>query len=335
MSNAHFARLTMPDYFRDTAEQLKALVRARDIQTVVGVTIHAAEFMDDLPCPTKILDDYDCVTLTLERYREAGQRPRSLARRVAKYVQYLRVRSLEASLTSRFDLVTTISASDRDRLRQLSRRRPEAVRIIKNGVDSGLIESVTEARRFNRAIAFWGNFSFPPNRHAVLHFYRNVFRPHLKNQAVQFHIVGPNATDDIRRLCVDEQDVELAGFVPNLSEYLADVPIMVNPMISGSGLKNKVLEAFAMKKVVVSTSMGAAAIEAVPGTHYVETDEPKQMAEAILDYLSDQARCAAMAAAARRFVLDNYQWSAVGKKLLDLIEECESHAPTATCAPPD
>ena len=97
--------------------------------------------------------------------------------------------------------------------------------------------------------------------------------------------------------------------------FAAKIPIMVNPMISGSGLKNKVLEAFALNCLVISSKMG---IEAFPGLrdgmHYIRADNGKEYSEAILYYLNAKEERDKIVKNAKQYLLDNFTWEDIIKQ---------------------
>ena len=318
-SNTHIAQRGHPKYFRQTAEKLSAWITTREIQVGVAFTLLAAEFLEALPCKVRVVDDYDCVTLTLERHALVGARSRNPLLRLSELIHYWRTRRLEGSLTSRFDLVTTISHADQARLKQLSKTRADAVQVVKNGVEERLLSFRNTSIEERNAVIFWGNLAFPPNYHAVHFFFNEIFKPHLEPRGVRWHIVGARADASIRRLASASEQIELVGFVPDLAAYVSRIPVMVNPMISGSGLKNKVLEAFALRRAVVSTAMGIEAIQAVAGKHYFEADDPENFAAHVTSLLDNQELRSHLTEQAYSFVLSHYRWKAIGNGLRDLI----------------
>jgi glycosyltransferase involved in cell wall biosynthesis len=91
--------------------------------------------------------------------------------------------------------------------------------------------------------------------------------------------------------------------------------------VSGGGIKNKVLEAFALEMAVVSTPLGMESIAgAVNGLHYVEASTPEEMAESVLALLKDPARRKTLGSKARQLILAQHTWRQAGEKLRSVFE---------------
>ena len=89
---------------------------------------------------------------------------------------------------------------------------------------------------------------------------------------------------------------------------MAKSQVVVCPMISGTGIKNKVLEAMAMKKAIVSTSLGVAGIKCESGTHVIVRDDPKAFAEAAEELLCNDELRVEIGTNARKLVEKDYSW---------------------------
>jgi glycosyltransferase involved in cell wall biosynthesis len=97
---------------------------------------------------------------------------------------------------------------------------------------------------------------------------------------------------------------------------------MVNPMVSGSGMRNKVLEAFALGLPVVSTTLGLESVpKAIPGEHFVLADAPKAFAAAVLELNADQALRGQLRNRAHALVMTHYTWSAVSAQWRALFDQ--------------
>jgi glycosyltransferase involved in cell wall biosynthesis len=73
-------------------------------------------------------------------------------------------------------------------------------------------------------------------------------------------------------------------------------------------MKNKMLEAMAMGKAIVTTPAGTSGIAAKPGQEYLVAEEPAAFAEAVLGLLADREKRRRLAQASRVFVEKHYTW---------------------------
>lgn len=326
LSNRNFIKRAFPTFFRSAIDQLSNHIRRNEIDTAIAVTLPTAEFLEALPCSTRIVDDYDCATLTLEREFAANTGSESWKKKLSRRLHLLRTIRFESTIASNFDLITTISKPDQQCLVRISNGHTDNIQVIKNGVDEVLLSKSRTGYDEKDTVVFWGNLEFQPNYHAVQHFYRDVYAPFLEQKGIRWVIVGAGADSTIRELSDRHQNIELAGFVDDLAAHVCRYPVMINPMVSGSGLKNKVLEAFALRRAVVSTKMGAEAIEATPDVHYLEADRAEDFAHAVQRCLSDNVLHTNLADAAYDFVAKKYRWQAIGNEFEQLIEAAEAKA---------
>jgi len=308
--NRDFYRLAYPAHFARSLVILQDLVDRLAIDVVVASLVHGEEYMRPLQNVAKLLDQYDCATLAVER--------ELAARRDLGFVQRLRLRSIrrrncatESGLAHRCDLLTAISPPDVARLRSLNPDGPP-IELVPNGVDAELLARTSGSAPPLRAVAFWGNLGFPVNRLAVEHFYRDIWLPLLQPAGVRWAIVGPHADPWTRQLASEHPEIEVPGFVPDLFAYLDAYPVMVNPMRTGTGLKNKVLEAMAAGKAVVTTRMGVDAFPFSDRVHGRVADTPGAFAAAVLETLDDGEAQRHYGDQARELVRSSYTWEAVG-----------------------
>jgi glycosyltransferase involved in cell wall biosynthesis len=320
-SNDNYWRSAYPTEFAGITRALAGLVEEHDIGVVVAMGIYIAEFLTGLTGSRRIVDDCDCQWLTKMRERQAAMRRPPVSARLAGAVQLHRTRLQESRLTSWADLVTTVSPVDYAALVQTTRQRPEAIRPLPNGVAPDLVDARPGEAECPNSVVFWGNLDFGPNQSAVRYFCREIFLPYLRGTGTAVYIVGPNPDPDLLALAESHPEIRVLGFVDDLFGLVSRMPIVVNPMVSGSGLKNKVLEAFALERAVVSTSLGMEAIDAEDGCHFLAADHPADFAAAILRLLRDPTERARLGANARALVLERYTWERVGRTWVQLVSD--------------
>lgn len=139
-----------------------------------------------------------------------------------------------------------------------------------------------------QGIAFLGGFSHLPNVEAVDYFVSQVM-PLLREQldGVEFHIYGSNVTAQVEDLACE--DVIVKGFVESLSTVFDASKMLVAPLISGAGLKGKVLDSLAYG---VPCVLSPVAVESTGLTHGFNTlvaDTPEQWVKCIVDLYNNQA----------------------------------------------
>ncbi|MDF2979303.1 MAG: glycosyltransferase [Actinomycetospora sp.] len=316
-SNSHFLETTRPVAFARACARLAEIVRERAITHVVVFGGDAAELAATLDGPPVLLDVCDSKTLTASRARTGGRRRARGVHRVRTLLDVARKRRTESRYTRTFDVVTAISDAD---ARAVEGSGPGLVHTLPNGLDEAYLQPLRTAGT-RRGVVFWGNQAFGPNREALRFFVEEVFRPRLRDAGVELCVVGADAPDWLVELAAEEPLITLTGYVEDLPAIVSRYPIMVNPMCTGSGLKNKVLEAFGLGLVVVSTPLG---VEAVPqardGRHLACADHGESFADTVLALLDDAPRRDRLRRAAHDLVQRHYRWDAVGevwRRLLD------------------
>ena len=91
--------------------------------------------------------------------------------------------------------------------------------------------------------------------------------------------------------------------------------MFVCPILSGSGVRVKLLEAFAAGIPVVSTRVGAEGLESESGRFCLLADDPEEFSRHVVALFEDPERAAEMAARARREVVENWDMAAITRKL--------------------
>jgi glycosyltransferase involved in cell wall biosynthesis len=249
--------------------------------------------------PARLLELVDSETL------QAARRVRPLA--PPTWLRALSAQLVERHAVRRFDACTTVAEADAQVIRRLAPGVP--VFVTPNGVDAAYFAPLDMPEQ-PETIIFTGAMSFPPNVTAVLHFYQHILpliRRELPN--VRFVIAGRDPTPRIAALASDPL-VTVTNFVEDMRPWLARASLVVCPMVMGSGIKNKVLEALAMARPVVATTLGVEALEVTSGREVMIADAPEAFAAAALALLRDVEERRRLGAAGRELVLWRYTWDA-------------------------
>lgn len=217
---------------------------------------------------------------------------------------------------------------------------PEAknISVIPNGVDYEYFspgrsytvetdESLTELNELKKLnkhkkpiLLFTGAMDYYANVDGVTWFCNDIF-PLLKKKfpKAQFYIVGSNPHAKVKELG-KRDGVESTGFVEDIRPYYQSANVCVIPLRLARGVQNKVLEAMAMGKPVVTTTKAIEGIQAVPEKHVLIEDTPQGFCDAVLRLLKDRETRERLGAKGRKFVEERYDWTTNMKKLDSIIK---------------
>jgi glycosyltransferase involved in cell wall biosynthesis len=202
------------------------------------------------------------------------------------------------------------------------------VSVVPNGVDAAYFRP--SGLPVNpREIVFSGIMGFPPNVAAVLYFARQVFpRICASFPGCQWSIVGGNPAPEVQALA--GPDVRVTGFVPDLRSHLEQAAVIVSPLLSGGGIKNKILEAWAMGKAVVATPLGCAGIDTQDGVNLLIARSAGDFAAKTVYLLTHPEHARRIGCAAQQWVTTQYSWdeqSALLERILrDVLPASEKRA---------
>jgi glycosyltransferase involved in cell wall biosynthesis len=202
------------------------------------------------------------------------------------------------------DVCTVVAEGDRDAIAALNPGLD--VRVVSNGVDHEYFAPSGDAEE-ERTLVFEGNMGFEPNVEGVVYFAREVLPLVLRGEPrTKLWIVGKDPAPAVRELASDA--IRVTGVVDDVRPYLARGSIFVCPLISGTGIKNKILQAWAMAKCVVATSKSCGGLVLEPDRNLIVADGAEALSRTILALFADPARRRALGARARDTVLEHYTW---------------------------
>ncbi len=307
-------------YFLDRS--IKRQVQYHIIQLepdhIICQLIRASTYVRALPFP-KTLDYMDVFSEGMMqlavKYSPFGFIFRWEAKRLSAY---------ERTIYKDFDKHTIISKQDRDRLRLATH---DQIRVIPNGVDKQFVPRLN-GKPPAHDLVFVGNLGYGPNTSAAQYLVWKLL-PELKSRGLKVSLLlaGARPGRKIRQL-KSEQGVSISGWVEDIRDAYADGRIFVAPMFSGLGLQNKILEAMAMGLPCVTTTMVNNAIGAELNKEILVADTLEGLAGHIQRLMADPKEYNRISAAARSFVVANYQWEDQVNKLESFISAKNVYAET-------
>jgi glycosyltransferase involved in cell wall biosynthesis len=265
------------------------------------------------PVVADLVDESALATL-----REARAQPFGLGT-LRTLKRALEMLLLERRLCVRARVCFVVAAQDARWLRTIA--HGANVCELPNGVDIDYFAPVPKAERGCFDLVFSGNMEFPPNVAAVHYFAKSVFPLVLAScPESQWYIVGRNPLDSVLALR-EHHNIHVTGFVTDIRPFLARAAVVVSPLISGGGIKNKILEAWAMRKAIVATPLGCAGVQIQDGVNLEVARNARQFAAKTVNLLQHPERARKLGEAGYRMAASHYSWADKARQLETILYE--------------
>ena len=226
------------------------------------------------------------------------------------------LRSYELNAFKKFDGIAAITGHDAAFIRKYNRKTiavpfgiyPESYRV--SGPDEWEFPSLFHI----------GSMNWIPNEEGIRWFLREVW-PLIRQRhpELQFYLAGRHMPAWLNNIQLE--GVKVLGEVDSAEAFIAEKGIMMVPLLSGSGIRIKIIEGMAAAKPVVSTSTGAEGIEVTDGKDILLADSAQEMAEAVSRLVNDKQHAIALASNARLTIEDKYDNSKLMKRLHQFYQE--------------
>jgi glycosyltransferase involved in cell wall biosynthesis len=262
-----------------------------------------------------VLREHNVECVIMERFADHARNP---LLKVYARMQQRRLHRYESAAVGGFDACCPITPDDSEKLRGMNSTVP--LRIVPGGVEESYFTPRGQTAPTPGSIVFFGGLGWPPNRDAVRWFIDEIFPIILRQVPVStFTIIGKNIPDDLARRagprCV------IRGYVEDLRAEIQRHAVSVAPYRIGGGMRLKIIESFAMRVPVVSTTVGCEGIGAVEGEHLLVGDSPEAFASQVVSVLSSPSASDALRERAFSLARDRYRWEHVAAELEGVYRE--------------
>lgn len=198
---------------------------------------------------------------------------RNLARRLERF---------ERRYLPRFDGVAAITEPDRRRLLALG--CPEPVAFVPAGVDATRLVPNPTVWPQPRTAFIIGSHEWLPNREGVEWFLTNIW-PQVREQfpELELHLAGRAIPPPIQQRH-GHDNIYVHGFVESAAHFMQQYELMLVPLLSGGGMRIKIIEGMALGKCILSTGLGSEGITVRDGHDILLRDEPQEWVDRLRAY---------------------------------------------------
>jgi len=223
-----------------------------------------------------------------------------------------RIKKYEQSIINQYDLLVPVSNNDALFFEKSGNLKPVHTSAV--GFES-LPDKLSLNYKKNKDIYFIGSLDWPPNREAIFWFIENCwFELKKQHPEIKLFIAGRNAPKKFKKR-INHADIIYKGEIEDVSEFIKDKKIMLVPMLSGSGMRVKIIEAFMHKKAVVSTKLGAIGTKSINNEHILIAETAGEFVDKIASLLQNKTLHQKIINNAYNLVSENFDNFEISKSL--------------------
>jgi glycosyltransferase involved in cell wall biosynthesis len=305
----HVARFVSKDF----NAQLQALLEKETFDVVQLETLYLAPYIPTIRKYSKAKIVMRSHNVEHEIWNRIAQNmPKGLRQR---YLQLLtkRLESYEVAQLQEYDLLASISERDLKVFQTLGHHSQSIVAPI--GLHLNNYQPNWEAFKQPLSLCFIGSLDWPPNVEGLKWFLDKVW-PQLQLQlpGLEFHLAGRNTPDWLLQTAIN--GVTVHGEVPDAQDFINQYSMMVVPLFSGSGMRAKILEAMALGRLVLTTSIGLEGIAAVHDEQVLVAGSAQDFVLQIEKAYYEPDRMLLLGQRARDLVTEQFDDLNIARKLL-------------------
>lgn len=262
-----------------------------------------------------VLREHNLELKIMERFAETTP---NLFQKLYARMQITKFRKYEPAVCGQVNKCVMITEEDRERL--LSLNSAVDTTVIPAGVDTDFFKPGREPADED-TIAYIGSLDWLPNVEGLRWFVRQVLPMIVKERpGVKFYIYGKNPSRDLFKL-TDGRNVIVEGFVKDAREVFRKAQVIVVPLLAGSGMRIKILEAMAAGKSIVTTSIGSEGIKCEDGKNIMIADDAKAFAGKLTELLSNPQFRESVGRQASLLAAGEYSWDRIGDMFWDTYKD--------------
>lgn len=310
------APLSLPYFYNKAlATWVARTLETNDIDAVFIFSSAMAQYVLNLPQPPRrFLMDF--VDVDSEKFRQYAAE-RGFISKIVYGREARKLLAFDRQVAARADASFFVSDAEANLFKSLAPEVSERTFGLSNGIDTDYFDPVlvttpkSDLTDFGPGpnIVFTGRMDYKPNINAVCWFSEKVLPGILARKPdARFIVAGAAPVPAVMALTANPA-VRVTGRVEDMRPWLAHADLAVAPMAIGRGIQNKVLEAAAMARPVLTTPEGLEGIDLEPGTHLYVAKGAEDFTKRALDILA-APDAADIALAARSYLKDHYSWPA-------------------------
>nr|WP_086939956.1 TIGR03087 family PEP-CTERM/XrtA system glycosyltransferase [Thaumasiovibrio occultus] len=292
---------------RQLQQWVNSTIKTHEVSKAFVFSSAMASYLKKPPLPVHRVMHF--VDVDSEKWRQYAESQKGLYRPIYQR-EFRTLRRMELAVSRQFEFSCFVTPNEVELFRSIVPSGiGNSVRLLENGIDTDYFDpshaSIESVETPPLYLVFTGAMDYWANVNAVTRF-ADVVWPKVREACptAQWLIVGSSPNDEVLALN-SVPGITVTGRVKDVRPYVLNARAAIAPMQIARGVQNKVLEAMAMARPVVTTAAGYEGIAPIPSPALNITDDVNAMADACIHWLSQPA---AQANELRQHLIQHYSW---------------------------
>jgi len=287
-------------YVKEFEDLIVRVVAEKDFDIVLIESLYVSKYINIIRKVTKAKIVYRAHNIESEIWDRNASKAKGL-RKIYLKLLARKLKKYETDVLNQFDGIAAITEKDKSNFIRMGCKIP--IEVFPFGID--ILHYETNGALEKKSVFHLGSMDWHPNVNGLKWFFRNVWNEVVKNfPDVEFTLAGKDIPDWLMKH--EQKNVNVIGSVKNANDFINQHSIMIVPLFVASGMRIKIIEAMALQKLVVATSIAAEGIAYKDGENIVIADTIEDFTKAIIKYLSNDKEQKRIAINGRELVESSY-----------------------------
>ncbi|MBU0488168.1 MAG: glycosyltransferase family 4 protein [Bacteroidetes bacterium] len=301
----------------DFEEKIKEILKETTYDIIQFESVYMAPYIEvfrNLSKAHLVLRAHNIEYLIWERYAANQKNP---LKRIYIQIMKNRLKKYEQNVFPQFDAIIPITPNDEKYIADTGCKTPTLV------FPATLFpsDSFNHVKADKNTVCHIGTMDWMPNQEGIFWFLREIWPLILTmNPDARLRLAGRNMPDDISQWNGRDQ-ILIAGEVNDSAAFIASSEVMIVPLLSGSGMRVKIIEGMSLGKAIVATSIAAEGINVSHCENILIADAPEEFAKAVVSLLTDSELRVSIEISAKKLIFEQYNPATLISKLTGFYEQ--------------
>ncbi len=305
--------------FDEFKQKIVEILQTNSYDIIQFEGLYVLPYLDIVKSKSSALAVYRAHNVEHEIWERTLKQTHNLIKKYYLKILTKRLKKFEQNHINKYDLLVPITERDDKKLSELGNTKPQIV--IPTGITAEKYNIINNIVCQENTIFHIGALDWSPNQEGLLWFLDNCWDKILqKKPDVKFFIAGRNAPQWL----IDKfkkKNVEYIGEVDDAQKFILSKQIMIVPLLSGSGMRIKIIEGMALGKTIVTTTIGVEGINAENEKEIIIADSAEKFIDNIIYLFENQMFIDNLGENAKRFIRKNFDNNVIAKKLFEFYEQ--------------